>query len=338
MRNSYGDLSFKDAAYIATRMIKNGTQVMHLGRFGQICELPDNQGDSVTFVRYMPLPLATAPLAEGITPAGSKITQVDVKAVVESYGDIVPVTRKLTKRHRKLRLTHITKLLTTQATETIETIRFNALKAGSNVFYANGVTSRGAVTSVITAADLKKIERGLSRNRGKKIQEIVVASEKVGTKPIQAAYIALGHTDLKADIEACKGFTPVHEYGSVMKALPGEVGSIGAFRFILSDLYVPFEEVGASGTDLLSGGVEVGSAANADVYPILILAADAYGITPFRGKKAVTPVVFEPKPTKDDPMGQKGSASWITDQTAIILVQEWLVRYEVGVNADPVVN
>jgi N4-gp56 family major capsid protein len=67
---------------------------------------------------------------------------------------------------------------------------------------------------------------------------------------------------------------------------------------------------------------------HADVYPILVLGKDCAGIVPLKGKTAITPTVINPMPSKSDPLGQRGSVSWKTMQTAVILNDLNMYRIE----------
>jgi len=78
---------------------------------------------------------------------------------------------------------------------------------------------------------------------------------------------------------------------------------------------------------LSTGGV------NADVYPVLYVARDAYGIVALKGMFAVTPMVVNPKPSDSDPLAQRGHVGWKSMQTAVILNDAWMVRGEVAATA-----
>jgi N4-gp56 family major capsid protein len=93
-------------------------------------------------------------------------------------------------------------------------------------------------------------------------------------------------------------------------------------------IFEPFPDAGgAKGTMLSTSGV------NADVYPILYLGRDAYGIVALKGVYAVTPMVVNAKPSDSDPMAQRSHASWKTMQTAVILNDAWMLRVEVAATA-----
>jgi N4-gp56 family major capsid protein len=75
------------------------------------------------------------------------------------------------------------------------------------------------------------------------------------------------------------------------------------------------------------------SGTNADVYPILFIARDAFGIVPLKGKDSLTPMVVNPKPSAGDPLGQRGTVGWKAWQAAVILQDAYLVRAEVAATA-----
>jgi len=338
--NSTGDLSQRTAVFAAKRLLKRAQEVMILERFGQKDPQPQNKGKVRTYRRYHSLAAlpALAPLAEGVTPAAKKLKYTDVSVTLETYGDLVELTRELKLYHEDPVFQETFNILGEQQAEVVELIRWNALKGGTNVFYANNVASRAAVDSPAKLSDLKRMERAFMKNRAKKITRIIAANPNVSTEPIREAFILLGHTDAKADLENLPGWIPVANYSSAMKAMPNEVGSIGDFRVMLSSLFDAWETSGASSTEWLSGGEEVSSAAQADVYPLVALARDAYAIVPLQGHGATKPVVLQPKPAPGDPMGRLGSASWTADQACLILTQTFIGRLEVAVSAIPPTN
>lgn len=222
-----------------------------------------------------------------------------------------------------------------QIAETVEVIRIAVLKAGTSVYYANAATGRTTVNSPPLRSDLRRIYRAFKRNKAKTIGNIVKASAMISTEPVAPAFFCMGSTDLDADIRNIEGFVPTEQYSNSDKALPGEIGKVDQFRFILTALFEPWSAGGASGTTYLSGGVSVSSAASCDVYPLIIVARDSYGIVPLQGENAVTPMVKYPSPMVGDELGQKGFVSWKTYQAAVILNQNWLARLECAATAKP---
>lgn len=333
---TYGDISPRTGGYAKTRLLKRGQHMMVVERFGQVDPLQKNKTKTVKWRRYNSLARATAPLAEGVPPAGQKLTYTDVVATLEQYGDTVETTDVIKDTHEDPVLNQTMDLVGEAAAETIEEVRIAIIQAGTNVFYANGVTSRGTVNSPPTRGDFRKIYRYFKKYKGKEISDIVKASAKISTEATLPAFFCMGHTDLDADLRGISGFHDWKDYSDSDKRLPGEIGSIEQFRIILTAMFDPWLAAGASGTTYLSGGVEVGSAANCDVYPLLCVAKDAYGIVPLQGFNAVHPMVLNPgKPSKSDPLGQKGFCSWKTYQTAAILNHNWIARLESSATASP---
>lgn len=340
MKNTYGSIGARTAGYAVKRLLKRAQIITVTERFGQFDPQPKKASKVRKYRRYTALPTATSPLAEGVPPTGQQVTSTDVSLTLEQYGDALQITDVIMDTHEDNLLNEMIDLCGEQAAETIEELRINVLKAGSNVFYAAGVAGRATVNSPATLNDFRAIERFFNKNKARKISKIVKASAMVSTEPVAPAFFAMGHTDLLADIRGISGFTPVEKYSDAMKALPNEVGKVESTRIILTPYFTPWETSGASGTTYLSGGEKVGSAAACDVYPLIFVARDAYAIVPLQGDKSgkgpmpVTPRVINPDSLdKSDPLGQIGWVSWKTWQGSVILNQAYICRLECAATA-----
>ncbi len=154
-------------------------------------------------------------------------------------------------------------------------------------------------------------------------------SPDFNTEPVDAAFIAFAHSDQEADIREMEGFVPVELYGS-MKPLPYECGKVEDVRYILSPVLDP---ILAGGSATLNGMTSAG-ASNVDIYTIVYISKEAYGLVPLKGKNAVKGAVINPDtPTKDDPLGQRGYVSWKSYFQAVILNENWMARLECGCTA-----
>jgi N4-gp56 family major capsid protein len=164
----YGDISPAVAAYSVVRMLKRAMPFLQIEKFGQVYVLPTNSTQTAKFRRYFLAgatgaagsgsgnffyPVATTPLLEGVTPAGNTISNQDYTATLSQYGDWVPITDVIEDTHTDDILQNITDILGEQAAVTVETLRFNVLKAGVNVFYANAVAGRVNVVAAPSLAD-----------------------------------------------------------------------------------------------------------------------------------------------------------------------------------------
>lgn len=320
---TYGDISPRTAAYVAKELLTRGLPLLILEKFLQAKTIPRNETKSVVFRRYNSLALATTALTEGVTPPSMKMTKTDVTATLEQYGNLIEITDVVADTHEDPVIQEGVQILGENAAQTIETVRWGILTAGTNKFYSNGA-ARTDVNTPITAALPKKIIRGLKRQNAQMITTIVKSTPSYGTQAILPAYVAIGHTDLENDIRAMAGFIDVKDYGST-QPLEGEIGSVGYTRFILSNIFAPYADAGGTAGSMVST-----SGTNADVYPLLILGKNAAGTVALKGANALTPTVINPTPSKSDPLGQRGSMGWKTYSTAIILNDAWMAVAEVA--------
>lgn len=334
----YGDISPRTAAYAAVKLLERGQALLVTERFGQAKPIPKKHSKTITFRRYESWSPAVAPLGEGVPPEGQKLTKTDVSATLEQYGDKCELTDVIQDTHEDNVLQEMIDLASEQAAETIELVRISILNGGTRVELANNAATRATIASTVSRGDLRRITRYFHRHKAKTISSIVKASAMVSTEPVAPAFFAMGHTDLESDFANLEGWVKVANYSNSDKALPGEIGKIDNVRVILSPLFEPIEggASSVSSTTFLAGGAIPSAAAAPDVYPILVIAKDAYGIVPLQGKNAIKPMVVNPgKPSVGNECGQIGFVSWITYQTACILNQHWMCRYEVLCTAKP---
>lgn len=332
---TYGHISPRTAAHAVRQLLERGQHLLLTERFGQFDPQPKNETQTRKYRRYESLARATAPLVEGVTPAGQRLSYTDITCTLEQYGDIVILTDVVQDTHEDPVLQQTTKLLGEQMAETIEVVRLAVLKGGTNVFYAAAVTARASVNNAVARGDFRRIVRAFRRHKGRTIGTLIKASADIATYPVAPAFFAMAHTDLESDFRNCEGFVPVEQYSSTGPVLEGEIGKIESVRIVCSALVEPWMAAGVAGTTYLSGGSAVTTDTACDVYPILVVAQDSYGIVPLQGKNAVTPTIINPTPSAADPLGQRGYAGWKTWQTAVILNQLWLARLEVACTANP---
>ena len=342
----YSDITPRQTAFSVVNLLERAIPQMVIERFGQAFPIPRNNTKVAKWRRYFlegasgsagpdnggnfEVPLATTPLTEGVTPNGKKLTNRDYTKELQQYGDFLEFTDVIEDTHEDFPalLREMTDILGEQAAHTIETLRFNVIKAGTNVFYANGA-ARSAVNEPISLDIQRRITRSLKRQNAKPITQMMTSSPNQGTQPIEAAFIALCHPDVENDIRDIPGFISIKQYGPNVDAVEGEIGSVEDTRYVRSTVFESFPDSGGTPT---GGSVNVISTSGsaADVYPVIYIARDAYGIVPLRGKESVEVMVVEPKATNTDPLAQRGTAAWKTWNATVILQDSFMVRAEVG--------
>jgi len=326
----YGDISQRTAAWAATEMLEHARPIIVLSDYGQSKPMPKNKAEQVKFRRPVPYVVSTTQLTEGVTPSSHKTSYVDVPATMGQYGDLAEITDRVNDLSEDPVLKDMSVLSGEQAAETIEMVTWGVIKAGTNVVYSTPAdTVRTDVDAAINLDQQRTAVRFLNAQRGKRITSKMSSSVQYGTEAVDAAYLCFGHTDCEQDIRDMTGFTPTEKYGSI-KALPYECGKVENVRYILTPLLEPFADSGAAvgATGLKTSGTLV------DVYPLVMIAKEAYGLVPLRGAGAIHPTVLNPGTvSKSDPLGQRGYVGWKTWFVAVILNQAWMVRLEAGVSA-----
>jgi N4-gp56 family major capsid protein len=325
-QTAYGDISPRTAAYAEKELLKRGIPYLVLEKFGQAKALPEASTKVIKFRRYNALPNTPTTLSEGVTPAGQTLAVTDVTATLAQYGDKVTITDVILDTHEDPTLNESVALLGEQAAQMIEKMRFGVLKAGTNVLYANGA-ARNAVNTAISITLQRRAVRALKRQNARFITSVIRSTPSFGTENVAPGFVALIHPDCEADVRGLTGFVPAEKYGT-MTPWENELGKVEDVRYVSSTIFEPFADAGgAKGTMLSTTGT------SADVYPVLFLGRDAYGIVALKGMFALTPLVVNPTPSDSDPLAQRGHVAWKAMQTCVILNDSWMVRGEVAATA-----
>ncbi len=194
------------------------------------------------------------------------------------------------------------------------------------------ITDRAAVNTPITLTKQRAVTRGLNAQKARKITRMLASGTGYDVHPIEAAFIAVAHTDLEHDIRNLAGFVPTAKYGTRQTVSEYEIGSVDSVRYVLSPDLAAFASAGGlkagSGTTMVST-----DGTNADVYPILFFGQDAFASIPLKGSEAITPMVVNAKPSDSDPMAQRNYVSWKTYFASSILNEMWMARLEVAATA-----
>ncbi len=328
----YGDISPRTAAYAQKKLLERAVPFLVFERFGQPFTIPDNSTRTSTWRRYLALNPTPKVLVEGVTPNGQPLTKQDITCTLDQVGDVINLTDVILDTHEDPVLDESINLVAEQAPQMLEMMRYAVLRAGTNVVYANGVT-RSAVNTPFSLALQRRASKALKRQNARPITRVISSTARFGTESVARSYIAFIHPDLENDIRNAVGadgksvFVPVEKYGA-QSAFENEIGKIEDVRYLTSTLVAPLPDAGGA-----KGQMTSSSGSNADVYPMLIVAQDAYGIVPLKGKYAITPIVVNPKPSDSDPLGQRGHVGWKAYQGAVILNDAWMVRIEVAVTA-----
>ena len=292
------------------------------GRFGQKRPIATRSGNQIKFRRYSQLAAAVTALTEGVTPAGSSLAVTDIVSTLAQYGDFITLSDMVSMVNQDAVVTEATDVLGDQAGTTIDLTRRDVLVAGSNVAFASGVANRLALVNKLTGADLDKAIRFLKVQNAKYMKEGIMPTDGVGTGAVRKAFIGIVHPVVEFDLEQIAGFRAVSDYGSQQGVIEDEIGAYKNIRFVTSTNAKIF----SNATTLLTAGFKGGT--TNDVYATLIIAAEAYGVSPLAGQAMQTYVKALGSAGSADPLEQRSTVGWKATTVTTILNQSWLLRLE----------
>jgi len=321
-------------------MLKHAEPIKVLSSFGTQRQVPQNKTDTVVFRRAVPIDAGTngAPnvtvsnylLQEGVTPSARTIQYQDVQVTLQQFGVLMKISSKAESMYEDDIPGDMTKLVGEHMATIEELISYGVVRGGTNVVFANG-TARTAVNTAVSLNKLRQAARQLESAHAMRVTEKLSAGPNFGTSAIHPAYLVFIHTDLEADVRNLAGFTPVVEYGTQKPVHEREIGAVEQFRFVTSPYFRPFLAAGgtvAAGAFLSNGGT---TGTDADVYPMMVVAQEAWGQVALKGMGAIDPIYLPAKQkTHANPMGMFGYVGANFYKNAVRLNENWMVRLEVA--------
>lgn len=303
---SGNDLSGEMKTFYSDYLIDMAEPELVHDQFGQKHPIPKNGGKTIEFRKYDPLPKATTPLTEGVTPTGQKLNMGVITATVAQYGGFIELSDILLLTAIDNNLVQATKLLGSQAGRTLDTITREVLNGGTNVQYAEGqVSNRSALVG--GAADGNHYLTVDAIRRAVRFLKVMNAPR------INGYYAGIIHPDVSYDLMSDPKWVNVKTYSDPEDIYEGEIGRIEGVRFVETSEAKVFTGEGEDGRD---------------VYSTLILGADAYGVTEVTGGGLQHIVKQLGSAGTADPLNQRATAGWKATKVAERLVEPYMVRIE----------
>jgi len=336
----------RNLIYAEMEMLKHAMPIQVLGTFGMQKQHPLRKTDTAVFRRVRPFGSAvvTNPAdgysetpsitpanfitSEGTTPTPNTISYTDVTVTLEQYAVLFKFTSKAELMYEDDIPADMKKQTGETLGEIAELVCYGAVKAGSSVLYANGST-RAGVNTAISLNKLRAAARSIEANRGMHVTSKISAGPNFGTAPVESSYAVFVHTDCVADIRDLPDFTKRVAYGSAITPIhEREFGSVEDFRFIKSPLFAPFL---AAGADEAGTGMKSAGSSKTDVYPMIIMAEDAWGHISLKGNgyTGISPTIISSK-TKNhaNPTGMFGYVGADFWYASVRLNENWMLRIE----------
>ncbi len=286
-----------------------GPNLVH-DQFGQKRPIPANGGKTVQFRRFSPLPKATTPLTEGVTPNGNQLDVSEITATVSQYGDYIVQSDVLELTALDNTILEAAKLLGRQAGLTLDTVVRNILHTGTNVSYCPKRGADGSETEVTSRADLD----ASCQLTVDMVNQVVAKLRAQNAPTIDGKYVAIIHPYVAYDLMRDPEWIDAHKYADAECLYEGEIGEIAGVRFVQTT-----EAKVYSGEGCPQGLAVFGS---------LFFGDGAYGVTEIQGGGLETIVKQKGSGGTSDPLDQRSSVGWKALKTAELLIPAYLVRVE----------
>lgn len=323
-----------------------------LAKAGRQVQMPQNNSDTYVARRFLPygatsaspnifFPTATGDRGntivqahltqEGVTPSPDSITPVDITEVVQQYSCLYGFSDKTYNLYED----DIPAQMKTQIGERVglvnEMIVYGKLKSCTNQFYGGAGTSRSTVAGPMTISLQSAVVRSLMANHAMPVTKVLKASAQFGTDAVAPGYFAYTHSDLERQIRDLPNFTPAELYASGTPE-QGEIGKCERFRYILSPDLPSFQDGGAAVASWTGAGTAYSTTGTSmDVYPVIVMGADAFSQIAVRGLGALDPTFLPPgEKSKSDPLGQRGYAGTSWWKATMIENQLWMAVVNVA--------
>jgi len=322
------------------QMLKHAEPTMVLGSFGMQKEQPLNKTDTLVFRRLDPynagangvaqITAIDFQIAEGSIPDAGTINYTNVSVTLKQYAVLFKLTSKAALMYEDDIPGDMVKLTGSTLGEVAELVAYGEFKAGTSVIYANG-TTRAGINTAISLDKLRQATRTLENNMGKKVTSTIAPGLKFDTSAVEECFLVFMHTDCNSDVRDLPNFVPRIKYGTAISPVHArEMGCCEEFRFVTSPLFRPFL---AAGSATLNGMVAA-DATNVDVYPMLVIAEEAWGHVSLKGhgKTSISPTFLPPSQKNhanpSGTFGYVGADFWYAPVRAN---ENWFLRIETAV-------
>jgi N4-gp56 family major capsid protein len=312
--DTLGTLTAEDITYWDRVLLirQRASQIAY--RFAKKTSYGNRMGNTVNWRRYERFTPTTTPLTEGVTPTNTPITISQVTNTVQQYGTFVTISDSLDLMGVDNVMSESTDALGQHGGESIETLIFNTIGAGTNVIYGGNATARNQLTSSmpITASLLRKAIATLDTKLARRFQ-----GDMTTERPGQGRYILFAHpwhiNDFYADTEL-KNFFEYNPNNKYME--DGAIGTLYGVDLFQSTLVPEFAGAGSAG---------------ANVYAAILIAQEAFGVVEVGGEGEYA-LQVQPMGSggTSDPLKQRGTVGWKAYQAPTILNNNYMVRIETG--------
>ena len=312
MTTETGSLSAEMKTFYEKRLLDQAEPLLVHNQFGDKYPIPAGSGKKIEFRKYSALPKALTALTEGVTPAGNSLTVTTVEGTVKQYGDWIQLSDMLQMTAIDNNVVQATKLLSSQAGRTLDTVTREVLAGGTNVIYAPKVVD-GAETEVLSRKTLTT-DCVLTPFV---VMRAAATLEAMNTPKINGSYVLIIHPYCRETLQESPGWVDVVKYKEGNNTFSGEIGKIGDVRVVTTSEAKVIND---------STCPVVESTTYYSVFTSLLLGANAYGVTML--ENGGLQHIVKQLGYGEDPLNQRSSCGWKATSVAVRLCEEYMVRIE----------
>ena len=312
MTTETGSLSAEMKTFYEKRLLDQAEPLLVHNQFGDKYPIPAGSGKKIEFRKYSALPKALTALTEGVTPAGNSLTVTTVEGTVKQYGDWIQLSDMLQMTAIDNNVVQATKLLSSQAGRTLDTVTREVLAGGTNVIYAPKVVD-GAETEVLSRSTLTP-ECVLTPFV---VMRAAATLEAMNTPKIDGSYVLIIHPYFRETLQESPGWVDVVKYKEGNNTFSGEIGKIGDVRVVTTSEAKVIND---------STCPVVEESTYYSVFTSLLLGANAYGVTML--ENGGLQHIVKQLGYGEDPLNQRSSCGWKATSVAVRLCEEYMVRIE----------
>jgi N4-gp56 family major capsid protein len=218
--------------YLQKQALKTIDKFIVHARWGQDATLPQNEGDTMKWIRWSALLAQTTPLTEGEDPNPILATRNDLSVQLQEYGAWMQLTSKLKMTGLKSTQAQLAERLAKQMALTIDTLCRDVIAGNTSTT----TCSNGSGTATLpNKTDIDTITKTLYSAGAETMTARIGAAMGQGTSPQHPAYIGIAHTDAMIRLQNVSGFLAVKNYANPGSAYPYEWGQTGMVRWILTN-------------------------------------------------------------------------------------------------------
>lgn len=211
------------------------------------------------------------------------------------------------------------------------------VRYGGAAMAKNEISGETGSITEISYEGLQRLAIDLANNNTPKQTKMVTGTRLIDTMTVDGAYIAYIGTELESQTRNMvdnfgeRAFVPARQYAAGTRLIPGEIGSIGQFRFVVNNEMKMYAGKGADATANNAGYRTTGG--KYDVAPLLVVGADSFITISFaisKGKSKFKMHHVVPGSTESyavDPYGEKGYTSLKWHYGFMLLRPERLAVY-----------